>query len=157
MHGLYCKSEQSFTVLLKPLLHELDTLWWIVDCKRIPIRGGEQVLDGMVFKVPAFESTSTWLWRPGSLSKLGDALQCGNWTYFLGFNAAESDAPDTAVRLRSSGTLWSAEFFETLQKEAEIFLVQVEGWWEFYPRRPEWFKQIQSLTQSKMILSPQSS
>jgi len=107
MRGLYCPSGDSFLDLLRPMAADLDSLYWIVDCQTGPVRSDwiyesdehERVFEDLHVEVPAFDSTSTRLWRPGSLSQVGHVLSFDEWSYFVGFQSTEAEAVARATRL----------------------------------------------------------
>jgi hypothetical protein len=157
MRGLYCPSDDSFLDLLRPMFTHLDSLYWIVDCQMGPVRSDwiyeseehERAFEELHVEVPAFDSTSTRLWRPGSLSQVGHVLYFDEWSYFVGFQSTESDAIARATRIGFPS--FTPEFYAALEREGELCMVQVDGWWEFYPARAELFSQIQALTSWREI------
>jgi hypothetical protein len=154
MRGLYCPSDNSFLDLLRPMFTRLDSLYWIVDCQSGPVRSEwiyesaehERIFEDMHVDVPRFESTSTKLWRPGSLSQIWNVLYFDEWSYFVGFESTEAEAVKRATRIGFPGS-FTPEFYTSLEREAELCVVQVDGWWEIYPARAELFSQIQTFTQ----------
>jgi len=157
MRGLYCQSDDSFFDLLRPMFAQLDSLYWIVDCQMGLVRSdwicasdeNKRVFEQLDVQVPAFGSTSTRLWRPGSLSQVGKVLFFGEWSYFVGFQSAEPDAIVRATRIGFPS--FTPEFYASLEREGELCIVQGDGWWEFYPARAELFSQIQALTSWREI------
>jgi hypothetical protein len=139
------------------MFEHLDSLYWIVDCQMGPVRSdwiyeseeNERTFEELHVEVPAFDSTSTQLWRPGSLSKVGRALYFHEWSYFVGFKSAESDAIARATLIGFPS--FTSEFYACLAREGELCVVKVDGWWEFYPASDELFSQIQALTSWREI------
>src|SRR5688500_3704248 len=117
MRTLYCKSEASFVDLLRPMFSELDSLYCVVACQTGPVRSDwiletperESILEDFHVTVPAFESQSISLWRPGALSRFDGHLQFDEWSYFVGFQASEAEATGRATRLGLS-RFFSPEF-----------------------------------------------
>jgi hypothetical protein len=72
------------------------------------------------------------LWRPGALSKVRDVLSFDEWSYFIGFQACQADAIARASRLGLSD-YFSPAFYDLLTREGHLFVVQIDGWWEFCP------------------------
>jgi hypothetical protein len=161
MRGLYCQSDESFVELLRPMFAHLDSLYWIVDCQMGPVRTDwiyesddhEQLHERMHVDVPAFDSTSTRLWRPGSLSLVRQNLYFDEWSYFVGFQSAEADAVARATRIGFPS--FTPQFYAMLEHEGELCLLHVDGWWEFYPARAELFSRIQALTSWREIVPRQ--
>ncbi len=148
MRGLYYQSDSSFLDLLRPLSSYLDSLYWIVDCQSGPVRSdwiyateeNERTFEDMHVDVPAFESTSTHLWRPGSLALVGHTLYFDEWSYFVGFHSTGADAVERASRIGFPS--FKPDFYSSLERDGELCMVQVDGWWEFYPARGELFRRI---------------
>lgn len=137
MRTLYCTSAKSFIDLLRPMLFGLDSLYWIAATQSRLLRhdwigspSEKLIFERWCMPLPAFKNTDLSLWRPGALSALDGNLVFDEWTYFIGFNATESEAPDRAARLGLS-RLFSPEFYDGLTQEGQLFAVQVDGWWEF--------------------------
>jgi hypothetical protein len=159
MRGLYCQSDKSFLDLLRPMVAHLDSLYWIVDCQGGPVRSDwidesdehERIFEGLHVDVPAFESTSARLWRPGSLSQVGRVLFFDEWSYFIGFGSSEADAVERAARVYLP-SLFEPDFYATLEREGELFAVHVDGWWEFYPARDDLFSQVQACAPCREIV-----
>jgi len=149
MRALRCDSKDSFIELLRPLLPELDSFYWIVDCQMGPVRSdwihasevNECIFNEIHIPIAAFAGTQTYLWRPGALSKVGHALYFDEHSYFLGFHATENEAKERAVRL-GLPDFPSDEFYDALSRDGQLFVVQVDGWWEFYPASETLFKRI---------------
>jgi hypothetical protein len=135
----------------------LDSLFWIVDCQMGPVRSGwiyesvehERIFEELHVKVPAFDSKSTRLWRPGSFSRIGHVLYFDEWSYFVGFNSTESDAVARATRIGCPS--FTPEWYASLEREGELFMVHVDEWWENYTAHEELFSQIQALTSWREI------
>jgi hypothetical protein len=158
MRTLYCKSEASFLDLLSPMFAELDSLYWVVACQTGPVRSDwiyeseehERILTELHVPVPAFDSTSLHLWRPGSLSRVRDVLYFDEWSYFIGFHAAEQEAVSRAARLGLSD-YFSPEFYDLLTQEGQVFVMQVDGWWEFCPATDAVFDRIMACAPCREI------
>jgi hypothetical protein len=152
MRALFCQSEATFLELLQPIAAELDSLYWVVDCQMGPVKTewifasamNEQLYEEFHVAVPAFERSGAKLWRPGTLSKVRDALYFDEWSYLFGFREANCDPSIRAARL-SAAQPFTPEFYQMIEAEAEVFLVKVDGWWEFYPSNSEWFARIRNV------------
>lgn len=163
MRGLYYQSETSFLDLLRPMFSQLDSLFWIVDCQMGPVRSdwiyasdeNERIFEGLHLDVPAFESTSTHLWRPGSLSLVGHTLYFDEWSYFVGFRGTAESAVERASRLGSPS--FKPEFYSSLEREGELCVLQGDGWWEFYPAKDELFESIMKCIPCREIIPRQPS
>ena len=124
-------------------------MYWVVACQMGPVRSDwiyeseehERIFAEMHVPVPAFESTGLYLWRPGSLSQVRDVLYFDEWSYFIGFHAGEQEAVDRAARLGLSD-YFSSAFYDLLTHEGQLFVVQVDGWWEFCPATEALFSRI---------------
>jgi hypothetical protein len=149
MQTLYCKSEDSFVNLLAPIEQELDSMYWIVACQTSPVSWNwinesaknERLLNDLQLSVAAFERHGFQLWKLGALSRLRKVLTFDEWSYFLGFRATESEAVARASRLGSL-KFFSPEFYKSLAEEGQIFVVFVDGWWEFSTASGTLFKSI---------------
>lgn len=158
MRGLYFPSNGSIFDFLRPMFVRLDSLYWIVDCQSGPVRFDwiyesrehERIFEDMHIEVPAFESTSTHLWRPGSLALVQHELYFDEWSYLVGFESTEEDAVQRATRIGFPGS-FTPQFYLSLEREAEICLVQGDGWWEIYPTRADLFSEIQAFTSCREI------
>ena len=158
MRALYCQSEESFLELLRPMFEELDALYWVVDCQMGPVKSEwiyesaarEQAYEDMHIPVPEFERSGARLWRPGSLSHVRDALYFDEWSYLIGFRAAVHDARSRAGRLGLAPP-FTPKFYQMIEDEAELFIVQVDGWWEFYPSNDTWFTRIRDCATCREI------
>ena len=151
MHGLYSRSENPFVDILAPMFERLDSLYWIVDCQSGPIKHdwrdateeNENAFLGLFLTRPGHQNVSSKTWRPGSFSVVKDHLCFDEWSSFLGFQSSESEAAAKAERLWKP-ELYSDEFWRGLKREGELYLVHMDGWWEFYPARPDVFELVSS-------------
>lgn len=149
MRGLYFKSESPFVEILAPMLEQLDSLYWIVACQSGPVKHdwrnateeNQKAYSEILVTVPRFENTSLTLWRPGSLSLVGEHLYFDEWSSFLGFQTSDLEAAVRAEHLWKPG-MYSDEFWNGLEREGELYLVHVDGWWGFYPARQDVFEQV---------------
>jgi hypothetical protein len=161
MRGLYCQSDDSFLDLLRPMFVDLDSLYWIVDCQMGPVhtdwiyesKEHERAYEEMHVDVPAFDSTATRLWRPGSLSLIERTLCFDEWSYFVGFRSTGTDAVARATRIGFPS--FTPAFYASLEQEGELCAVRVDGWWEFYPARDKLFSDIQSFRSWREIVPRQ--
>jgi hypothetical protein len=158
MRTLYCKSEASFLDLLRPMFSELDSLYWVVACQTGPVRTDwifespehERILEQFHVSVPAFESRGLSLWRPGALFQFDGHLEFDEWSYFVGFQASESEAIGRGTRLGLS-RFFSPEFYELLTREGQLFAVHVDGWWEFCPATDALFARVRDCAPCREI------
>jgi hypothetical protein len=158
MRTLYSKSGSSFLDLLRPMFAELDALYWVVCCQSGPVRFSwiyeseehERVFAGLHVAIPAFESTDLWLWRPDALSTVGHVLYFDEWSYFIGFQAAEAEVVGRAARL-GLANYFSPDFYRLLEREGHLFAVHVDGWWEFSPATDALFWRIKDCTPCREI------
>ena len=163
MRALYVESGDSFTDILSPIFSHLDSLHWIVDCQSGPVKSdwifaseeNKRSFEGAHIAVPAFDSTSTRLWRSGSLSRFRRELFFDEWSYCVGFKSDDADAIERAGRI--GFPRFRNEFYEIIEREAELFAVQVDGWWEFYPANNEMFALVQKSADCREIWPRQDS
>lgn len=159
MRTLYCKSDASFLDLLRPMFAELDSLYWVVACQTGPVRSDwllenadhDRILEEFDVSVPAFEGRGLSLWKLGALSQFDGHLEFDEWSYFIGFQASESEAVDRATRLGLS-RFFSQEFYELITREAQLFAVHVDGWWEFCPATTPLFTRVRDCAQCREIV-----
>jgi hypothetical protein len=163
MRALYFDSDDSFADVLSPMFARLDSLYWIIDCQSGPVNSqwiyksedNERSFEAAHIDVPAFESTSTCLWRPGSLSLFRRELFFDEWSYCVGFKSDESEAIERAGRI--GFPRFRNEFYEMIESEAELLAVQIDGWWEFYPANKEIFSLVQKSADCREIWPRQDS
>jgi hypothetical protein len=161
MRALYCKHEGSFLDFLAPVFQDLDSLYWIVDCQMGPVNyewlfqspDREQAFDDILVPVPEFQRSGAVLWRPGALSLLRDGLYFDEWSYLTGFKSVPSEAPQKAAQLERL-IAFTENGYRTIEKETELHLVHVDGWWELYPSSPLWFERIQQACGKCREMSP---
>ena len=157
MRTLYCKSDSSFVDLLRPMFPELNSLYWVVSTQSRWLRYDwvgraqeDRIFEHWCLKVPAFDNKDLFLWRPGALSELDGNLVFDEWSYLVGFQATDAEAADRAMRL-GLARFFSAEFYDLLSREGQLFAVQVDGWWEFSPSTDQLFNRIKECTQCREI------
>lgn len=158
MRALYCDSDLSFLELLKPMFGYLDSLYWIVESQGIPLKGdwlyeakeNKRVFENLHVNVPAFDSTSAVLWRPGSLSKVGKELYFDEWCLFIGFESVDSGAVSRATRIGTK--YFSREFYESLAHEGGLLILWCDGWWEFYSGHDDLLSNITSYVSCREIV-----
>ena len=150
-NGLTLQGYLPLDVVCHPLAAELARCYWVIDEQAGPFDSlwiyqapePEELLDRQFLEVPECRGTSTTCWRPGTLPRLAAHLIVDEWTYLFAIDAPEEGVRDRAGRIaRHIGDL-SAEFFAGLDGLADLFLLHVDGWWELYPTRPEWYRRLQ--------------
>lgn len=155
MRTLYCKSDLSFIDLLRPMFSELNDMYWVAMTQTRWLRydwiGSPrevEIFDHWCLPVPAFQGKDLSLWRPGALSALDGNLAFDEWSYFIGFQAAEAEAIDRATQFGFS-KFFSPEFYELLKRDGQLFAVYVDGWWEFSPATGDLFARITECAQCR--------
>jgi hypothetical protein len=150
--GLVLKGRRSLAEVCAPLAADLDRCFWVVDLYSGPFRSdwlfasadNEALAERQFWDLPAFEDTSTHGFRPGTIPRLADLLILDEWSYYFALGGHE----DVALRRASllAGRPWdlSERFLRGLDAAADLFLCHVDGWWQFYTGRADWFNRLRA-------------
>jgi hypothetical protein len=148
--GLVLTGNHRLEAVCHPLSADLSRCYWIVDDQAGPFDSlwiyespeHEAMLDRLFLDVPECRDSSTTCWRPRTLAELASHLVVDEWTYFFAIDAPEAEACRRAGHIaRHIGDLPEG-FFESLDDFADLFLFHADGWWEFYPTRPDWHQRL---------------
>jgi hypothetical protein len=150
--GLVLDGPRSLSEVCGPLAAELSHCFWVVDLYSGPFRAdwmfasaeNEELAARQFLDIPAFANTSTHGFRPGTIPQLADHLILDEWSYYFAIDAPEDIALRRAGLLAGHVGDLGKDFLRGLDVAADLFICQVDGWWEFYTGRPAWFDRLLS-------------
>jgi len=149
-NGLVLNGDRSLTDVCAPLANELQRCFWVVDAQAGLFRSGCCSDEGLAlserygWNIPAFANTSTNGLRPGLIPDAAEKLIVDEWSYYYAIDSPEEVALERAAFLeRNIGNL-SKDNLKWLAAGADLLIVHVDGWWEFYTPRKAWFERLQS-------------
>jgi hypothetical protein len=150
--GLVLNGRRSLAEVCAPLAADLDRCFWVVDLYSGPFRcdwlfasaDNETRAEQQFWDVPVFAETLTHGFRPGTIPRLADCLILDEWSYYFAIDAPEDVALQRAPLLAEHvGDLGEA-ILRGLDAAADLFICHVDGWWEFYTGRSEWFDRLRA-------------
>ena len=125
---------------------ELAPCYWVIDTQSFPISlqwlhdspSNEAIVEQLRWHVPALANTPTCGFRPGVLPRFADQVLVDEPSYYFAIAASEDEALLAATLLADHIGDLSSPFLERLDDFADLFLCQVDGWWEFFTARADW-------------------
>lgn len=149
--GIIVAGSFGLSKALQPISVEVAPACWIVDVQSGPFDSrwvyaspdNENIVNRKWIDVPALADTSAGCWRPHTFPRLAEHTIVDEWSYFYAFRCAEDQVVERATniaQLNRGG--FSADFFDRLPFVADLFLMHVDGWWEYYSHHAEWRQKI---------------
>lgn len=150
--GLVLDGDRSLPEVPAPVADELARCFWVVDIQCGPLDSrwvyaspkNEALVGRLAWSVPAFENTSTFGFRPGTVPRLARRFLVDGWSYYWVIDAAEPEALRRATALAGHVGDFSREFLRRPDEVAALFICHGDGWWEFFTHRPDWHRQLRA-------------
>jgi len=150
--GLILDGYRSLPEVCTPLAAELARCFWVVDLQNGPFDSSwlyesdqnEALVERQWWEVPALANTSTSGLRPGTIPRLANRLIVDECSYYFAIDAPERQAILRATALAGHIGDFSMSFLRDLDGLADLLICHVDGWWEFYCGRPDWYDRLRS-------------
>jgi hypothetical protein len=152
---------RSLPEVCAPLAAALDRCFWVVDLYSGPFRAdwvfaseeNEALYERQYWEVPVFRDTGTHGFRPGTIPQLAEYLVLDEWSYYFAIDAAEEVALRRASLLAGHIGDLSRGFLRGMDEAADLLICHVDGWWEFFTGRPEWFERLRAAWADGVVCS----
>jgi hypothetical protein len=150
VHGLVLPGYRALRDICAPLADEWSRCFCVIDVQAGPIDSlwlyespeNEALVESLWWTVPAFANTSTHGLRPGALPALADHVLVDEWSYYFAIDATEPEALRRATALAGHIGDFSELFMRSLPDYADLFVCHVDGWWELYTGRADWYARL---------------
>ena len=163
MRGLTFSSDQSFAAICAPLMPDFARWYWLTDVQSGPFAFShlppstslrlEDSLNKHHVSVAALTDTSAQLWRAGVFPAFAEYLVEDEWSYLVALDRGFVDVVSTAELLVRARYL-SANFFEIVERSAEIFLLEISrGTWEAYSRQTALLDRVRAFAPARVVES----
>jgi hypothetical protein len=149
--GFILPGYRSLPEICEPLAAELSRCFWLVDVQLglfarwlYESDENDEIAGRQIWSHPATEHSSTCGLRPGSIPQLAPHLNVDEWSYYFAIDATEDGAFERVFKLAPRVGDLSEAFLQQLDTLADLFIMHVDGWWEFYCGRPDWIRRLRA-------------
>lgn len=144
--GIILPGSRPFHEIIRPLSVEVAPCFWLIDDQQNPFGStwlwaspeNEAIVERKHFDAPACRDTSASCWRPFTFPRLAKHVIVDECTYFFAMRCPKEDVSRRAVWIVPEIGKFTGEFFSYMDENVDLFLMQVDGWWELYTSHAEW-------------------
>jgi len=151
--GLIVRQKLSFAEIIAPLAVELAPCYWITFIQSGGPFSGDwlsesprhtEKIERKRFDVPAMNDGALCCWRPHTFPPLAKHVRLDEWSSFWAVRCSDDEAVERLLRFKGDWHETLGDELARTAREADLYLMYPDGWWEIYTRHEDWRRKCQA-------------